>query len=99
MKTMRVLAVFFAGALMLAHTGWAQEKAKRVEELKPLTPLKVQVVFSEIDGDHEESIREAADLPIAVDFAEHHLDFKRREGLQLFHPLGFLLCPARVGQH
>jgi hypothetical protein len=53
MKTMRVLAVFFAGTLMLAHTGWAQEKAKRVDELKPLTPLKVQVVFSEIDGDRK----------------------------------------------
>ncbi len=53
MKTIRVLAVFFALALMLAPTGWAQDKAKRMEEVKTVTPLKVQVVFSEMDGDRK----------------------------------------------
>jgi hypothetical protein len=46
MKTMRISAAVVAALLMLASMVQAEQKAS-----KPLTPLTVQVVFSEYEGD------------------------------------------------
>ncbi len=57
MKTMRMLAALFAMGVMLAPVDRAQDKPKPAEQSKPpegskpVTPLKVLVVFSEFEGD------------------------------------------------
>ncbi len=51
MKTMRMLMVLLAATLMLAPRAEAQEKPKPTSEAKPVTPLKVQVVLSEYEGE------------------------------------------------
>ena len=51
MKTMRMLAALFVVGVLSAPMGRGQEKPKPAEELKPVTPLKVQVVLSEFDGE------------------------------------------------
>ncbi len=51
MKLMRLFFAFLALGLLLAQSGWAQEKPKTPEEIKPVTPLRVQVVLSEFDGE------------------------------------------------
>lgn len=51
MKMTRFLAALVVGVLALAQSGWAQEKTKPPEESKPITPLKVQVVLSEFEGE------------------------------------------------
>lgn len=51
LKTVRIVAILFAVLVMLAPGGWAQERPRPPEEPKTVTPLKVQVVFSEFDGE------------------------------------------------
>ncbi len=51
MKTMRLLVALFVIGMLLAPVGRAQEKPKAAEESKPVTPLKVQVVLSEFEGE------------------------------------------------
>ncbi len=51
MGTMRVLFVLFAAMLILAPRAQAQEKAKPPGEARPITPLKVQIVLSEYEGE------------------------------------------------
>jgi hypothetical protein len=55
MNAEHVLAKCFIAAMMLAGSGLAQEKPKPVEEVKPVTPVKVQVVFSEFEGEKKTS--------------------------------------------
>src|SRR5712692_4822319 len=58
MKTMRILTAILALGAILAPRGLAQEKPKAAEEFKPITPvmpLKVQVVFSEFEGEKKVS--------------------------------------------
>ena len=60
---MRKLGVMMmlAALALLAPCAPAQEKAKAVETAKPVTPLKVQVVFSEYDGE-----KKLSSLPYSV---------------------------------
>lgn len=59
MKSLRVITVVVALAMFMATTASAQEKApekvKAKEELLAGTPLKIQVVFSEYDGEKKVS--------------------------------------------
>jgi len=55
MKTMRMLAAVFIMGATLVSAGRAQEKAKPTEDSKRVTPLKVQVVLSEFDGEKKVS--------------------------------------------
>ncbi len=50
---MRRLVILLVVGILLASTGRAQEKPKAPAESKPVTPLKVQVVISEYEGDHK----------------------------------------------
>lgn len=58
MKRMRALASVLAIGILLACPGRAQEKPKTPEEPKAVTPLKVQVVVSEFEGE-----KKVASLP------------------------------------
>lgn len=51
MKLMRLFFSFLALGLLLAQSGWGQEKPKSSEEPKPVTPLRIQIVLSEFDGE------------------------------------------------
>lgn len=51
MRTLRRLAASIALAAMFISGGLAQEKPKTADESKAITPLKVQVVFSEFEGE------------------------------------------------
>lgn len=51
MKTMRMLSALLAVCGMLGPAVLAQEKPRPAEEAKPVTPLKVQVVFGEFEGE------------------------------------------------
>ncbi len=51
MKTVRILAMCGAIVLLAAVGVSAQEKTKTAEDSKVFTPLKVQVVISEFDGE------------------------------------------------
>ncbi len=51
MKTMRRLVILLVVGILLASAGRAQEKPKAPAESKPVTPLKVQVVFTEFEGE------------------------------------------------
>ncbi len=56
---MRKVRMLLVGVLLLlAARAWAQEKPKPEEPKKPLIPLKVQIVFSEYDGE-----KKVASLP------------------------------------
>ena len=51
MKPIRSLAILSAFLVMLATHASAQDKPKSAEAEKPTTPLKIQVVFNEFDGE------------------------------------------------
>ncbi len=49
--TLLRLANFLVLGALLAPNVWAQEEPKRAKEPKPITPLKVQVVLNEFEGE------------------------------------------------
>jgi Skp family chaperone for outer membrane proteins len=51
MKMTRMLAAILAFGLLVAHSASAQEKPKPTEEARPITPVKVQVLFTEFEGE------------------------------------------------
>jgi|SRR5712692_3996227 len=51
MRTMRLLVALFVIGMLVAPAGRAQEKPKAAEEPRPITPLKVQVVLTEFEGE------------------------------------------------
>ncbi len=51
MKPVRSLAILSVCLFMLAAHAPAQDKPKTAEAAKPATPLKIQVVFNEFDGE------------------------------------------------
>jgi len=55
MKATRWLAVFLIGTALLFPGVRAQEKPKAVEEKKAVTPLRVQIVLSEYEGEKKVS--------------------------------------------